>query len=150
MSQTQKINRFSEASQKLLQDMGQTEIFELCENSTKLQCSDWNSFTEIGIIYCGCGRNLKYKRSTTTKQKEDYDYTTIPGYINKKNSCRGRKYVPSDNCLADEDTESRWDSSVSEKKKSGCTTKSLWRDTAFQLRMLNEYKFKALGYLDKC
>ena len=31
MSQTQKINRFSEASQKLLQDDEQTEIFEFCE-----------------------------------------------------------------------------------------------------------------------
>ena len=50
VSQTQKINRFSEASQKLLQDMDQTEIFELRENSTKLQCSDCSSFTEVGII----------------------------------------------------------------------------------------------------
>ena len=63
MSQTQKINRFSEASQKLLQDVDQTEIFEFCENSTKLQCSDCNSFTEIRIIYCSCGRNLKKSRS---------------------------------------------------------------------------------------
>ena len=49
VSQTQKINRFSEASQKLLQDMDHTEIFELCENSTEHQCSDCNSFTKIGI-----------------------------------------------------------------------------------------------------
>ena len=67
MSQTQKINSFSKASQKMLQDMDQTEIFELCENSTKLQCLDCNSFTEIGIIYCSCGRNLKYKRSSYNK-----------------------------------------------------------------------------------
>ena len=33
MSQKQEINRFSEESQKLLEDMNQTEIFELCENS---------------------------------------------------------------------------------------------------------------------
>ena len=49
MSQTPKINGFSEASQKLLQDDEQTEIFELCENATKLQCSDCNYFTEIGM-----------------------------------------------------------------------------------------------------
>ena len=35
MSQTQKINKFSEASQKLLKDKNQTEIFELCENTKK-------------------------------------------------------------------------------------------------------------------
>ena len=73
MSQTQKINRFSESSQKLLKDMDQTEIFEFCQNSAKLQCLDCNSSTEIGIIYDSCGRNLKctsevlqnFKRTTT-------------------------------------------------------------------------------------
>ena len=35
LSQTQKINRFSEESQQLLADMNHTEIFELCENSGK-------------------------------------------------------------------------------------------------------------------
>ena len=91
MSQTQEINRFSEASQKLLQDMDQTEIFEFCENSTKLQCSDCNSFTEIGIICCSCGRNLKTSRSPTTFQKDNDDFNSIPGYIIQKNSSRGPK-----------------------------------------------------------
>ena len=44
MSQKQEINRLSEESQKLLEDMNQTEIFELCENSAKLQCPDCNAF----------------------------------------------------------------------------------------------------------
>ena len=91
MSQTQKINRVSEASQKLLKDMEQTEIFELCENSAKLQCPDCNSFTEIGIIYRSCGRYLKYKRSPTPLQKDNYDFNSIPGHIIKKNSSRGPK-----------------------------------------------------------
>ena len=60
MSQTQKINRFSET---LLKDMDQTEIFELCGNPSNFQCPDCNYFTEVGIIYCSCGRNFKYKRS---------------------------------------------------------------------------------------
>ena len=44
MNQKQEINRFSEGSQKLLDDMNQTEIFELCENSAKRQCPDCNVF----------------------------------------------------------------------------------------------------------
>ena len=88
MSQTQKINRFSEASQNLLQDTDQTEIFELCENSTKLQ--------EFGIIYCSCGRNLKTSRSPTTFQKDNYDFNSIPGNITKKNSNRGPKHGQSE------------------------------------------------------
>ena len=38
MSQKQEINRFSEEEQKLLDDMNQTEIFELCESMSWLQC----------------------------------------------------------------------------------------------------------------
>ena len=64
MSQKQEINKFSEESQQLLADMNQTEIFGLCENSAKHQCLDCNAFSEIGIIYCSCGRNLKYSRNT--------------------------------------------------------------------------------------
>ena len=41
MSQTQKINRFSEAWQRLLKDINQTEIFELCENTRS--CSAWTA-----------------------------------------------------------------------------------------------------------
>ena len=79
MSQTQKINRFSEASQNLLQDMDQTEIFELCENSTKLQCSDCNSFTEVGLIYCHCGQKVEdfaesHNISRNTENRWDYRY----------------------------------------------------------------------------
>ena len=74
MSQKQEINRFSEESQQLLVDMNHTEIFELCENSAKLQCRDCNAFAEIGIIYCSCGRNLKYKRSYNNPESESRLY----------------------------------------------------------------------------
>ena len=96
MSQKQEINSFSEESQKLLEDMIETEIFELYENSAKLQCPDWNSFTEIGIIYCSCGRNLKYKRSPTTTQKANCDFSSIPDFVIKKNSSRGQKHDASE------------------------------------------------------
>ena len=59
----------------------QRGIFELCENSAKLQCPHCNSFTEIGIIYCSCGRNLKCKRSPTTTQKAICDYSSIPRLV---------------------------------------------------------------------
>ena len=55
MSQKQEINKFNEESQQLLDDMNQTEIFELCENSAKHQCPDCNAFAEIGIIIAIAG-----------------------------------------------------------------------------------------------
>ena len=70
MSQKQEIDKFSEESQQLFVDMNHTEIFELCENSAKHQCPDCNAFSEIGIIYCSCGRNLMYSRSPTTSPED--------------------------------------------------------------------------------
>ena len=84
MNQKQEINRYSEESQQLLVETNHTEIFELCENSSKRPCLDCISSTEIGIIYCSCGRNLMYKRSATTTQKANNDYTSIPCFFNKK------------------------------------------------------------------
>ena len=96
MSQTQKINRINEASQKLLKDMNQTEIFELCENTEKLQWPDCNSFTEVGIIYGSCGRNLRYNRRPTPFQKDNLDCNSIDGYTIRKNSSRGPTHGPSE------------------------------------------------------
>ena len=96
MTQKQEINRFSEESQKLLDDMNQTEIFELSEKSAKRQCPDCNAFSEIGIIYCSCWRNLKYSRSPTTIHKTNCDFTSIPGFVTKKNSSRGPKHGASE------------------------------------------------------
>ena len=42
LSQTQKINKFSKESQDLIADLSNTEIFELCEISSKQQCPDCN------------------------------------------------------------------------------------------------------------
>ena len=96
MSQKQEINKFSEESQQLPVDMNSTEIFQLCEKSAKLQCPDCNSFTEIGIIYCSCGRILKYKRTTTTTQKANCHYNSVPGLGIKQNSSRGPKHGASE------------------------------------------------------
>ena len=78
MSEKQEINKFSEESQQLLEDMNQTEIFELCKNSAK-------NFTV-----------LKYKRSPTTTEKDNCDFTSIPGFVIKKNSSRGPKHGASE------------------------------------------------------
>ena len=93
MSQNQEINRFSEESQQLLVDMNHTEIFELCENSAKHQRLDCNAFSEIGIIYCSCERYLKYSQCLTSLQKTNCDFTSILGFVVKKNSSRGPEHA---------------------------------------------------------
>ena len=88
-SQTHKINKFSRESHDLIADLNNTEIFELCENSSKQQCPDCNAYWEIGVIHCSCGRNMK------SAQSPNRDVTSIPGYVIKKNSSRGAKHGPS-------------------------------------------------------
>ena len=96
VSQTQKINKFSEESQDLIADLNNTEIFELSENSSKRQCPDCNPYCEMGIIYCRCGRNVNSSRSPTEFEQKNYNVTSIPGYVIKKNSSRGAKHGPSE------------------------------------------------------
>ena len=173
-SQKQEINRFSEESQQFLVDMNHTEIFELCENSATLQCLDCNSFTELGIIYCSCGRNLKYKRSPTPFQKTDCDFTSIPALslrripvedqrtakLNDRSSSSRRR-----RCLRKQDkknmaairrcfqggtnkkdTEGHWWSTILARKKSCFTIGSLLRDMIIQPHELNGYKTPNIGF----
>ena len=46
LNKTEKINKFSAKSQELIADMNNTEIFELCETSSKKQCADCNFYWE--------------------------------------------------------------------------------------------------------
>ena len=95
LSQTQKINEFSKKSQELIADVNNAEIFEVCENSSKQKCLECNTYWDIRLIYCSCGRNMKPSRSSTTSQQNNYDVTSIPGYVFKKNNSRGSKHGPS-------------------------------------------------------
>ena len=133
-SQKQEINKFSEESQQWLVDMNQTEIFEHCENSAKLQCSDCNAFREIGIVYCSCGRNLKYSWSLTTTQKTKCDFASNPWlFVIEKSSSRGPStaYLNDRSCstrrngclrkhdgMHKKDTESQWRNTLLAKKTS--------------------------------
>ena len=48
LRQTDKVNKFSQESQDLIADMNNTEIFELCENSSTQQCPDCNAYWKNG------------------------------------------------------------------------------------------------------
>ena len=58
--------------------MGNTEICELCETSSKRQCTDCALHLEIGIVYCSSGRSLKPsqrpKHSSTRRTVTPYQF----------------------------------------------------------------------------
>ena len=159
--------------------MDQTEIFELCESSPTLQCLDCNSFSEIGIFYCSCGRNLKYKRSPTTFEKDNDDFNLIPGYICKKNSSRGPKHGQSERQIMffkgkdmlrkankkkngnhpiilsrlKADDEYRWSLGfvgIGEKENHALRPNCFGEARLYSCESSTNTKFEALGSLDKC
>ena len=48
-------NAFSKNSKKMIHDRGNVEYFELCETTSKVQCSYCQSCWTKGIVYCNCG-----------------------------------------------------------------------------------------------
>ena len=93
MKHTEKINAFRERSKKLITDMGNTEIFELCETSSKTQCPDCSSpYWNIGIVYCSCGRSLIPSQRTKQVDKKNCDAFSIPSYVIKKGIKHGAKH----------------------------------------------------------
>ena len=120
--------------------MNHTEIFELCENSAKHQCLDCNAFSEIGIIHCSCGRNLKYSRSPRTLQKTNCDFTSIPGFVIKKNSSRGPKHGASERQIMFFKAKEMLKKARQEKHGSHPTILSRWYEQEGYRRSLAEHK----------
>ena len=58
LQQNNVYNPFSDDAKAMIREMGNVELFELCETVPKVQCSQcllrWNQ----GIIYCTCGHLL--------------------------------------------------------------------------------------------
>ena len=46
-------------SKKMIRDMGNAELFELCETSPKAQSSECLLYWNQGIVYCTCGHLLR-------------------------------------------------------------------------------------------
>ena len=86
LSQTQKINKFSKESQDLIADLINTEIFELCENSSKQQCPNCNAYWEVVAVVEEIW-NLRGGKQSSTRTT-----VTSPRYV----SSRGAKHGPSE------------------------------------------------------
>ena len=55
LQQSNAYNPFSEKSKKMIRDMGNVELFEVCETILKMQRSECLLFWNQGIVYCTCG-----------------------------------------------------------------------------------------------
>ena len=85
-------NPFSENSKEMIRELGNVELFELCETSLKVQCSQcllyWNQVT----VYCTYGQCLSYRESRRKFHKLRLDAISIPDCVIKKGATHGARH----------------------------------------------------------
>ena len=57
-------NPFSDESKAMIREMGNVELFELCETIPKVQCSECLLYWNQGIVSCTCGHLLRERESS--------------------------------------------------------------------------------------
>ena len=83
---------FSEKSKKMIRDMGNVELFELCETIPKVQCPECLLYWKQGIVYCTCGHFLRENQSSRRIHQWTLDLLSIPNYVIKKGRPHGHSY----------------------------------------------------------
>ena len=92
LQQNNAYNPLSEESKKMIRDMGNVELFELCETIPEVQCSECLLYWNQGIVYCTCGHLLKENESSQHFHQWRLDALSIPNYVIKKKRPRGVRY----------------------------------------------------------
>ena len=92
LQQNNVYNPLSKNSKAMIREMGNVELFELCETIPKVQSSQrllcWNQ----GVIYCTCGQFLIESESRRTFNKLRLDALSIPHYVIKKGRSHGARH----------------------------------------------------------
>ena len=92
LQQNKAYNPFSAKSKKMIQDVGNVELFELFETDPKTQCKACLSYWSEGIIYCTCGHLLKETVADRSFIVYTLDLLSISEYVIKKGRPHGHRY----------------------------------------------------------
>ena len=76
----------------MIRDMGNAELFELCETIPKVQCSECLLYWTQGIAYCTCGHLLRENQSSRRIIRWTKDFLSIPNYVIKKERPHGNRH----------------------------------------------------------
>ena len=83
---------FSKSSKEMIRELGNVELFELCETTPKVHCSrcllNWNQ----GIVYGTCEQCLIYRESRRNCNKLRLDAISILDYVIKKGATHGARH----------------------------------------------------------
>ena len=92
LQQNKAYNPFSATSKKMIQDMGNVELFELFETDPETQCKECLSYWSEGIVYCTCGHLLKEIAANRGVIQYTLDLLSIPNYVIKKGRPHGHRF----------------------------------------------------------
>ena len=85
-------NPFSKTSKAMIRELGNVELFELCETIPKVQCShcllSWNQ----GIVYCTWGQCLIDSESRRKFSELRLDALSVPNYVIKNGATHGARH----------------------------------------------------------
>ena len=84
LQQNNVCNPFSKNSKEMIRELGNVELFELCETTPRVQFSQCLLHWKQGIVYCACGQSLTYSESRRNSNKRRLDAISIPDYVMKK------------------------------------------------------------------
>ena len=81
LQQSNAYNPLSEKSKKMIKDMGNVELLELCETIPKVQCKECLLCWNRGIVFCTCGHLLKENQSSRGIFRWTLDLLSIPNCV---------------------------------------------------------------------
>ena len=93
LQQNDVCNPFSNNSKAMICELGNVELFELCETIPKVQCSHCLLYWNEGIVYCTCGQFLVDSESRRKVHKLRLDAVSIPNYVMKKGRSHGARHA---------------------------------------------------------
>ena len=94
LQQNNAYHPFSVMSKKMIKDMGNVELFELCETIQKVQCSECLLYLNQGIVNCICGHLLVEIESSQKFHHWPMDVFSIPHYVRMGRHCGARIRLP--------------------------------------------------------
>ena len=134
LQQNEAYNPFSTTTKKMIQDVGNVELFELFETHPKTQCKECLFYWSEGIVYCTCGHLFKETVANRSFIEYTLDSLSIPEYVIKKGRPHGHRYWK---------TPEKKEYHLAHNLKKRCIKRGFtrihdrfWRDHLFRKRML--------------
>ena len=84
LQQNSVYNPFSDDSKAMIREMGNVELFELCETIPKVQCSECHFYWNQAVIYCTFGHLLVESEPSQFFSQWRLGALSIPHYVIKK------------------------------------------------------------------